>query len=51
MKAIIPITFLITLFSYSVKAVWMPSQGMTWNYVLGNDIDEYVYKYLLLLFL
>jgi len=40
MKAIIPITFLITLFSYSVKAVWMPSQGMTWNYVLGNDIDE-----------
>jgi len=40
MKIIFSIFFLILIiFINNIKAIWLPSQGMTWNYVLGNDID------------
>jgi len=31
--------FTLLLFINNIKAIWLPSQDMTWNYVLGNDID------------
>eukprot|EP00833_Pecoramyces_ruminatium_P001189 jgi/Orpsp1_1/1175221/evm.model.c7180000053075.1 len=38
-KSISIFFLIILLFINNIKAVWLPSQGMTWNYVLGDTID------------
>jgi len=37
---ILLVIFLVLIFLNKIKAIWIPNQGDTWNYVLGDEIDE-----------